>query len=212
MTNLVKEFNGLYFNTVLAAFQAVKTSGLIGGVETASIENEINVTVRSNNNLETFKEKNNLSIKGSSFPLMEFEETVKPAAIAVNFIMWSTEKYGKLLTTPANKEEILKLEIGRILRGFLEEYAFNVKFNQTLLFEIVFEEMLSWIRASEYNDAPGSVYPIFGYVDRSGDTHTIYMNGSYAINNIEEEEKLSDEQIARHLLGEIRREYFRRIK
>ena len=168
MANLTKEFNKLYFNKVLTAFQAVKNSGLIGSIVAADIEENIKIKTRGENPLENFKVRNKLTFKGTSFPLMQFEEEVKPEQIALRLILWSTKKYGAILTTPTDKEEIIKLEVGRILRGFLEEYVFNTKFNQTLLFEIIFKEILSWIRASEYNDAPGSVYPIFGYVDRSG--------------------------------------------
>ena len=212
MANLIKEFNKKYYSTVLTAFRAVKTSGLIGSVVTADIEEKIKLKTRGETPLEKFKIKNNLTFKGSSFPLMQFEEEVKSEQIALRLILWETSRYGKVLTTPTDKEEILKLEIGRILGGFLEEYAVDRDFNQTRIFETIFKEMMSWVKASEYNDVPVSVCPIFEYIDREGDSHSIYLNGSYIINDIQEEETLSDEQIARHLLGEIRREYFRRAK
>lgn len=195
-------FRKATLKAITAFIKAVKNSGIIGSVTTAKIATDIEVVSRGKTNKEYFDSRH-FTNYGSRFPLMEFDHKIKQANIACSFILWNVPRYGEVLTTRADMQNIIEKAIREIAESIVEMGDFYSHFVKQTLIDLGVE----WVKASTYNDAPGSVSSIFSYVDEDDNHISIYLNGMVTVNNIEEE-GISDEEIALHICGEV----FRRLK
>ena len=209
INKMKKDFRRDYYNLILEFYKFIRDSKLVGTIETAEITESVKVKTRGESNLDKFLIKNNIADDyGEAITLMQFDVEFKPEKIAVDFIVWRTDKFGSLLTTLTNMEDIIKRILERGLSRIKDRL--NLILLDPMLEDIILLHGKNWIILSTYKDFPGTVSPIFSYYDsEERGTISIYLNGMYAVDNVESGE-MSVEEVANHLMGEIRREYFRR--
>jgi len=201
--NFRKEFRKKYYNTIVEFYKRLRNSGLIGSITTAEIVSDVKIKTRGDTNLSSFIERNIEKSKGETILTpMQYKADVESMAIAADFVVWETKRFGKILTTIPDMKRIIEMEVKKLVRGLTDDTYMNT---------IIPQLAVKWVWDSTYKDAIGSVYSILSYWDYEADaTVSIYLDGSVAIDNVEQESKLTEEEMANHLLGMIKGEFQRR--
>jgi len=191
----IKKFNKKHFPIVLELIREARK--YVGKVYSAKVTKDVKIKTRGHTNYEEFCHSRGIKKNyGDQIIPMEFEYEILPKDIAVSFILWKTDVFGTILTTQADMERMLKEIFEKVV------YSFNtcIKVELTLI-----EMAIQWVMDATYADSLGSVSPIFTY-EYDGDIVSFYLDGTCSFNNVTDDGyTVSDEELAAHLLGELRR-------
>lgn len=198
-----KEFRKKYYGIILEFYKRLRNSGLVGSITTAEIVSNVKIKTRGDTNFSSFIERNVKKSTGETILTpVQYKTDIESTAIAVDFKLWETKRFGKILTTLPDMKRIIEIEVKKLIGGITDDRRMSI---------IIPRLATEWIYISTYKDAIGSVSPILTYKDKEIDaTVSIYLDGSITIDNVEQESRLTEEEMTNHLLEIIEKEFERR--
>jgi len=166
-----------YMSLFKSVVEFIKNEGLVGSVDKARINSDIDVIIGN-----------------------RFSKTITANKILTKLILWKTDKFGEILVTDKDIKDMLKTELEKEINSL-----FNPRSKKDFeAIDAAIEVAIDWIYKSTYENTLGSVAPVEIYKDQ-GDRVAIYLNGLIAINNTEINEKANLDELTNYFSKQVKK-------